>query len=412
MDVTQSQKACRKKERTFNQLARRFDVDENNHSLDTVARTKETWTEQLNEALGELVEAAEDMIDEHRDALGSGEVLAWQSSIKKAEKVFSLTIGKFDRPNPNGNQLPSLASLPPVQSNHQAQAERAAQVNIDIDADIVEKASQVLSKEIRKFHDSDEATDEEIEAEVMDQRPFGNDNIIQSGSCDKDVAEDRTLVTEEVKDVFDKTPEDFGKNVFDDIVPEKFEDDGTSMEFDDNDKDAIEEPKLQSKCSMSFHKLFDPDPDNRVLKKRENNVTIRQVIRSKDTVRRAMVAFYNCDENHAKLADKALRSFGRIFNVEDNYFAHDVAKMGVNLPSKVGTDTDSKQLKLPNTFVAEKDELSDVITRHEAKAKFNPDFVRMFKIRHESYIFMTAWSCFRRLVPQFQVKIHLTDIYA
>ena len=325
MDVSQSQKACRKKERTFNQLARRFDVDKNNHSLDTVAQTKETWTEQLNEALGELVEATEDMIDEHRDALGSGEVLAWQSSIKKAEKIFSLTIGKFDRPNPNGNQLPSLASLPPVQSNHQAQAERAAQVNIDIDADIVEKASQVLSKEIRKFHDSDEATDEEIEAEVMDQRPFGNDNIIQSGSCDKDVAEDRTLVTEEVKDVFDKTPEDLGKNVFDDI-PEKVEDDGTSM--------------------------------------------------------------------------------------EDNYFVHDVAKMVVNLPSKVGTDTDSRQLKLPNTFVAEKDELSDVITRHEAKAKFNPDFVRMFKIRHESYIFMTAWSCFRRLVPQFQVKIHLTDIYA
>ena len=103
MDVSQSQKACRKKERTFNQLVRRFDVDKNNHSLDTVARTKETWTEQLNEALGELVEAAEDMIDEHRDALGSGEVLAWQSSIKKAEKIFSLTIGKFDRPNPNGN---------------------------------------------------------------------------------------------------------------------------------------------------------------------------------------------------------------------------------------------------------------------------------------------------------------------
>ena len=98
--------------------------------------------------------------------------------------------------------------------------------------------------------------------------------------------------------------------------------------------------------------------------------------------------------------------------MEDNYFVHDVAKMGVNLPSKVGTDTDSKQLKLPNTFVVEKDELSDVITSLEAKAKFNPDFVRMFKIRHESYIFMTAWSCFRRLVPQFQVRINSTNIYA
>jgi len=127
--------------------------------------------------------------------------------------------------------------------------------------------------------------------------------------------------------------------------------------------------------------------------KRENTVTIRQVIMSKDAVRRAMVGFYNCGENHAKLADKALRSLGRIFNVEDNYFVHDVAKMGVNLPSKVGTDTDSEQLKLPNTFVVEKDELSDVITSLEAKAKLNIDSVRMFEIRHESYIFMTAWSC-------------------
>ena len=98
--------------------------------------------------------------------------------------------------------------------------------------------------------------------------------------------------------------------------------------------------------------------------------------------------------------------------MDENYFVHDVAKMGVNLPSKVGTDTDSEQLKLPNTFVVEKDELSDVITSLEAKAKLNPDFVRMFEIRHESYIFMTAWSCFRRLVPQFQVRIKLTNIYA
>ena len=137
MDVGQSQKACRKKERIFNQLARRFDVDENNYDWDTIAGSKDSWIEQLNGALNELVETAEEMIDDHRNALGSGEVQAWQSSIKEAEKVYALTIKKFYKPNPNGIQLPSSASLPPVQSNHQAQAERAAQVNIDIDDDIV-----------------------------------------------------------------------------------------------------------------------------------------------------------------------------------------------------------------------------------------------------------------------------------
>ena len=104
------------------------------------------------------------MIDEHRDALGRGEVEAWEASIREAEKKFMLTIKKFSRSNPNGEQLSSQASVPPLQNNPQAQAERTAQVNIGIDADIVVKESKILSEEVRKFHDSDIATDEEIEA--------------------------------------------------------------------------------------------------------------------------------------------------------------------------------------------------------------------------------------------------------
>ena len=115
MDVVQSKRMCRKKERIFNQLARRYDVDENNYDWDTIAGSKDSWIEQLNEALNELVETAEEMIDDHRNAMGGGEVQAWQSSIKEAEKVYALTIKKFYRPNPNGIQLPSSASLPPVQ---------------------------------------------------------------------------------------------------------------------------------------------------------------------------------------------------------------------------------------------------------------------------------------------------------
>ena len=144
---------CRKKERIFNQLARRYDVDENNYDWDTIAGSKDSWIEQLNEALNELVETAEEMIDDHRNAMGGGEVQAWQSSIKEAEKVYALTIKKFYRPNPNGIQLPSSASLPPVQSNPEVQTE-TAQVNIDIDADITGKKSE-----------DEEATDEE-EAEI------------------------------------------------------------------------------------------------------------------------------------------------------------------------------------------------------------------------------------------------------
>merc|ERR1719233_902779 len=64
-------------------------------------------------------------------------------------------------------------------------------------------------------------------------------------------SEDEAIDEEEMKDVFDKIPEDLGKDAFDDI-PEKVEDDGTSMEVDDNDndEDAIKESKLQSKCNF------------------------------------------------------------------------------------------------------------------------------------------------------------------
>ena len=167
MDVNQSKRMCRKKERTFNQLARYYDMDEINLNLDAITLNRESWTKKLEEALQEYVEAAEEMIDDHRDALGGGEVQAWEVSLREAEKKCALIVGKLARPNPNGIQIPSTASLPPAQNNYQAQAERSAQVNIDIDADIVEKESKILSKEIKKFHDSDQATDEEIEAAMV-----------------------------------------------------------------------------------------------------------------------------------------------------------------------------------------------------------------------------------------------------
>ena len=121
MDGGQSKRNRRKKERKFNQLARYYDMDENYLNLDAIALNRESWIKKLEVALHDFVETAEEMIDDHRNAMG-GEVQAWQSSIKEAEKVYALTIKKFYRPNPNRIQLPSSASLPPVQSNHQAQA--------------------------------------------------------------------------------------------------------------------------------------------------------------------------------------------------------------------------------------------------------------------------------------------------
>ena len=84
MDVVQSKRMCRKKERMFNQLARYYDMDEINLNLDAIALNRESWTKKLEKALGEFVEAAEDIMEDFKDALGSEEVEALKVSIKDA----------------------------------------------------------------------------------------------------------------------------------------------------------------------------------------------------------------------------------------------------------------------------------------------------------------------------------------
>ena len=83
-DMGQSKKNCRKKERRFNQLANLYNLDENNIDWNTMARHRESWTVELKKALCELVDNAEEMIDDHGDAFGSGEVDAWRTSIKRS----------------------------------------------------------------------------------------------------------------------------------------------------------------------------------------------------------------------------------------------------------------------------------------------------------------------------------------
>ena len=461
----------------FNQLARYYDMDEINLNLDAITLNRESWTKKLEKALGEFVEAAEDMMDDFKDALGSEEVKALKVSIKDAEKKFALLINKLWRLKPNEYEYFSPASLRPVQSNYEDKLN--AQVNIAIDADITGKESEdedATDEEEADFthHTStaESSNVDENKAEVMDQGTIGNAKIIQSSFCDKGVGKERTLFTEEVKDVFDKIPEDLKKDVFDDIS-ERVADNERSTEVDDNDKDATEvevikearvalladTPKLESRfyfredlkaateilnihiddtvtndelekndvclevtdkdvlndpaywykkvqnneaeatAIISSNTLFDPGPNDLMVKespelkpdgvvyfkKRETDVTSRQVIRNKDRAGiRVVVMIYNCGDNFARLTDGTV-------NDESNYFVHDMTvvedMMGVNLASKV--DTEFEQLEFPNIFekyllddeesdvpiksnlVFEKDELYDVITSLETD--FNLD---------------------------------------
>ena len=138
---------CWRKERNFFELVRLYDVDENNPGTDAVSIRALTFECTLvKEALDDFVDAAKEIIDDHGDALGSGEVEALKASIKDAEKEFTLLINKLSRPKPNGIEFFSPASLSPVQSNYEAQTE-SAQVNIDTDTDITDDESEWETEE-------------------------------------------------------------------------------------------------------------------------------------------------------------------------------------------------------------------------------------------------------------------------
>ena len=122
-----------------------------------MTRYRDSWTDQLNDALSDLVGPVEEMVDDHHSTLDAPELEAWKVVVSEAEKRFAQLIVKYERADPSETTLPALADVP---SN---QALRAAQVNIEIDDEIVSKESKALSNEVRKFFDCGQLADEDIE---------------------------------------------------------------------------------------------------------------------------------------------------------------------------------------------------------------------------------------------------------
>jgi hypothetical protein len=161
MAVEQQKKACRRKERKFNQLCEKYDPDLDKPLWPSVANFKEVWTEQINDVLEDLFDLVDEMLDEYEADLCAPEVTAWKLVIKNANKKFREIVGKFGKAEANGTCQPIQYSAPSVQSN--THSVKAAKVDIEIDDDIVSKESKLLSKELKNFLDSEKASDEDIE---------------------------------------------------------------------------------------------------------------------------------------------------------------------------------------------------------------------------------------------------------
>ena len=86
---------------------------------------------------------------------------------------------------------------------------------------------------------------------------------------------------------------------------------------------------------------------------------IDSVKRSRDgVVRRANVRYFNHGENKARFTDRAVRSLVRLFNVEDNYFIRDMAKVEVfikELMKKASDKVDKKVTPIKLKRIGEKE---------------------------------------------------------
>ena len=88
MAAEQLKKACRRKERKFNQLCEKYDPDMCNSLWPSVVNFREVWTEQINDVLEDLFDSIDEMLEEHEADFGAPEVTAWKLVISNANKKF------------------------------------------------------------------------------------------------------------------------------------------------------------------------------------------------------------------------------------------------------------------------------------------------------------------------------------
>ena len=155
--------ACDAKVRRFTRLLRRYDPTA--YPPSALITYKSSWTSEATNALEELVDAIEELCSKNGQTLGSVEVGVWKESIKRNEAEFQKFINGMeaktaDIPGPNmGPMVPAHSDSNLIQ----AQKTRAAQVEIEIDMQIISTKGTQLSTEILKFDDWGDAPDNDIE---------------------------------------------------------------------------------------------------------------------------------------------------------------------------------------------------------------------------------------------------------
>ena len=156
--------ACDAKVRRFTRLLRRYDPADFQPSA--LVTNKSSWTSEATNALEELVDAIEELCSKHGQTLGSTEVGVWKESIKRNEAEFKKFINELEaKTSDMGVRVPAPGQAYSGGDSNliQAQKTKAAQVDIEVDMQIISTEGTQLSTEIQKFDDWGDAPDNEIE---------------------------------------------------------------------------------------------------------------------------------------------------------------------------------------------------------------------------------------------------------
>ena len=164
MDLTQAKEDCETRKRKFNSLLRRYDPAP--VGLAALRRNHNKWIDELSTALGILVDSIENMSISHGTTLGTQTVTSWKDQITRSESEFVDYVNRVeDKLDDQAQNVPTdpvvAAPAPPDTTN--GNRARSAEADVTVDGEIIATEAKKLSKEVNKFPDWGDATNEEIE---------------------------------------------------------------------------------------------------------------------------------------------------------------------------------------------------------------------------------------------------------
>ena len=167
MSIADAKSNCVQAERRFNTLTSRYAPGKYNSTV--VSRCQDEWIEKISVALDGLSTAV-DSLASFNDSLGDDELQEWNRKVTNGEATLTSLINQYDNksaaadvPAAGGSPANNSVIRPPQRGGVDNTAARKAQVDIDVDAKIIEEEVKNLEGEVSTVDDWEDAENSVVE---------------------------------------------------------------------------------------------------------------------------------------------------------------------------------------------------------------------------------------------------------